>query len=234
MIKFSLFTCLLFVFSIGFSQPELGKKSKIFPIVHEKSNLNVKPLAENPTSKSPFSSPEPLKNTEPLFTPGTNVFDEKKKPSFVIGENRDEILKPKTFINPNLDILEKLNGKTSKPISDDFALIRGNQDLGNFKINSKFVNVRYRDFGEVDGDLIRVYLNGRVIENTISLNSFFQGLEILLEKGFNKIDFEAINQGTSGPNTAEFQVFDDNKKLVSTNQWNLVTGFKATIMITKE
>ena len=35
-------------------------------------------------------------------------------------------------------------------------------------------------------------------------------------------------------NTAEFRVYDDNKKLVSNNQWNLVTGFKASIIVTKE
>ena len=101
-------------------------------------------------------------------------------------------------------------------------------------MDSKFVNILYRDFGEVDGDLIRVYLNGIVIYEQIFLDFDFKGIEISLQKGFNKIDFEALNQGTSGPNTAEFRVYDDNKKLVSNNQWNLVTGFKASIIVTKE
>ena len=56
----------------------------------------------------------------------------------------------------------------------------------------------------------------------------------LLKNGFNKIDIEAINQGSSGPNTAEFQVFDDKGASISANQWNLSTGFKATIVIVKE
>jgi hypothetical protein len=43
----------------------------------------------------------------------------------------------------------------------------------------------------------------------VNLNSNFKGFEIVLEKGFNKIDFVALNQGSSGPNTAEFKVYDD-------------------------
>jgi len=66
------------------------------------------------------------------------------------------------------------------------------------------------------------------------LVSNFKVLKIVLEKGFNKIDFEALNQGDSGPNTAEFRVYDDKKNLVSASEWNLGTGFKATIILVKE
>ena len=86
----------------------------------------------------------------------------------------------------------------------------------------------------MDGDLVRIYLNGEVIKTQVYLDSNFQGFEITLKKGFNKIDFEALNQGDSGPNTAEFRVYDDQKKLISGSEWNLGTGFKATIIIVKE
>ncbi|MNG26625.1 hypothetical protein D3C84_1116380 [compost metagenome] len=92
----------------------------------------------------------------------------------------------------------------------------------------------YRDAQYVDGDLIRVYLNGEIIQTQVYLDSNFKGFEIALKKGFNKIDFEALNQGDSGPNTAEFRVYDDKKKLVSASEWNLGTGFKASIIIVKE
>jgi hypothetical protein len=68
----------------------------------------------------------------------------------------------------------------------------------------------------------------------VNLDSDYKGFDIVLEKGFNKIDFEALNQGTSGPNTAQFQVFDDKGALISSSQWNLGTGFKATIILVKE
>ena len=229
-----LITFFLFTSFFAFAQPETGKKAKIFagfPIVPKPETAVVAP---KPLSNNPFSDIDPAKNNEPLFTPNTNIFQDKKKPSFVIGEKRDNILDSKpVFANPNLDVLDKMNG-AGKTVSEDFKAIRGNQDLGNFKSSSKFVNIKYRDFGEVDGDEIRVYVNGHTIATVVVLEGFFKGIEITLEPGFNKIDFEALSQGTIGPNTAEFQVYDDKQKLVSSNQWNLVTGFKASIMVFKE
>ena len=87
---------------------------------------------------------------------------------------------------------------------------------------------------EIDGDEIRVLVNDKEVVSRVFLEGSFKVLELGLEKGFNKIDFEALNQGYSGPNTAEFQVYDDKGQLVSANQWNLATGFKATIIIVKE
>ena len=68
----------------------------------------------------------------------------------------------------------------------------------------------------------------------IMLFERFQSISIDLVMGFNKIDFVALNQGTSGPNTAEVRVFDDEGKLVGANRWNLATGVKATYIIVKE
>jgi len=43
-----------------------------------------------------------------------------------------------------------------------------------------------------------------------------------------------LNQGESGPNTAEFQILDEHGNVISSNQWNLATGVKATIILIKE
>ena len=50
----------------------------------------------------------------------------------------------------------------------------------------------------------------------------------------NKIVIKALNQGTSGPNTAAFKVFNANGSLISSNEWNLATGAKATLVIAKD
>ena len=109
-----------------------------------------------------------------------------------------------------------------------------NQYLGDFKTSSVFVNVVYRDHEYPDGDRIRVFVNDDVVESNILLGPSFQGFKLDLKKGFNKIDFQALNQGSSGPNTAELQVMDDAGNLVSSNRWNLATGVKATIILVKE
>lgn len=106
--------------------------------------------------------------------------------------------------------------------------------LGDFKTGGKFVDIICRDHEFVDGDKVRVLVNDEVVENSITLTANFKGVIINLERGFNRIDIVALNQGTSGPNTAEFKVYDDKGKLLSSNEWNLATGAKATLIIVKD
>ena len=68
---------------------------------------------------------------------------------------------------------------------------------------------------------------------SFSLDHKVIGLQYLV-CGFNKIDFIALNQGSSGPNTAEVRVYNENGDLVSANQWNLATGVRATYILVKE
>ena len=76
--------------------------------------------------------------------------------------------------------------------------------LGDIKSNGKFVNIICRDHEYPDGDLVRVYVNGDIIIPSLLLTSGYKGFEIHLNVGVNEIVFEALNQGESGPNTAEF------------------------------
>ncbi|WP_340198618.1 hypothetical protein [Ascidiimonas sp. W6] len=108
------------------------------------------------------------------------------------------------------------------------------QYLGDFKTKSNYVKIICRDHEFVDGDKVMVYHNDQIVQYEITLNYDYTGFDIILEEGFNKIDFEALNQGSSGPNTAEFKVYDDTGKLISANQWNLTTGVKATLIVVKE
>jgi hypothetical protein len=91
-----------------------------------------------------------------------------------------------------------------------------------------------RDFEYVDGDRVRILVNDSIVIYNLYLDNSFTGFKLPLNKGFNKIDFTALNQGESGPNTAELRVFDDNQKLISSNQWNLSTGATATFIIVKQ
>lgn len=109
----------------------------------------------------------------------------------------------------------------------------GNMYLGDVKTGGNFVGVVCRDHEYVDGDRVRVYVNGEVVEYNILLTAGFKGINIDLEKGFNRLDFEALNQGTSGPNTAQVDVYDDKGELIHTNQWLLSTGSKASLIVVK-
>ena len=124
--------------------------------------------------------------------------------------------------------------KWAKKEKESRTAFQGDQFLGQFDTKSVFVHVLYRDHEYPDGDRIRVYLNDDVIRPSVLLTSGYGGFKLDLKEGINKIDFQALNQGESGPNTAEFQVYDDNENLVSSNRWNLSTGSIATVIIVKE
>ncbi len=208
------------------AQQEISKKKFSAPIV-PKAKYDEK----SPSSAFPKTSPF----TQPLTI--TPLFDKKPPiPSkYQIGETSKINLTPAyDFINPGEEITKKLNNHTADHVSEDFKIVRGNQYLGDFKSNAKAVNIKFRDFGEVDGDDIRVYVNGKVLINRAILDYEYQGLKVDLEIGFNKIEFEALSQGRVGPNTAQFQVFDDVGNLIASNMWNLATGFKASIIVVKE
>ena len=108
------------------------------------------------------------------------------------------------------------------------------QYLGDFLTTSAFVNVVYRDHEFVDGDMIRIFANGDVIISQLTLDGSFRGFDLPLQPGENRIDFQALNQGESGPNTAELHVYDDQGLLVSAHEWNLLTGHKASIVVYKQ
>ena len=203
------FTILVFSFNC-IAQSEFVNKSNSFAPI---GNIPATPKLVTPSVFKLHTIPQPTSSKS------------------ILESNTLQFANTNTFKNPGDIYKEKLNRKSGE---DESKMFRKDQFLGDFKSKSAYVKISYRDFGEVDGDMIRVLVNDKEIVSRVFLEGNFKGLELGLEKGFNKIDFEALNQGYSGPNTAEFQVYDDNGQLVSANQWNLATGFKATIIIVKE
>lgn len=101
--------------------------------------------------------------------------------------------------------------------------------LGTLKSATKTVRIECRDYSYVDGDRIRIYINEQVVSDNIGLKNNYYVYYVNLEKGYNRIDFQAINQGFSGPNTAELNVYDANGVLISAKEWALNTGETATL-----
>ena len=143
------------------------------------------------------------------------------------------------FGNPGELYMDKINRSLEdiRGSKEERELRNGSstdQYLGDFKSKSKTVNVVYRDHGYTDGDLIQVKVNDDIIYPRVYLTGGFKGFTLNLKPGFNKIDFLALNQGESGPNTAEFKIIDDQGLIVTHNRWNLSTGVKATVIVVKE
>ena len=95
------------------------------------------------------------------------------------------------------------------------------------------MRIVFRDHQHPDGDRVQVRLNDGVVFSNLLLLESYKKLDLDLAVGFNKIDFVALNQGESGPNTAEVRVYDDQGNLLMANRWNLATGSKATFIVVK-
>lgn len=214
----------------GQAQSEFSAKFKAIPV--GKFPIAPKKAAEPKKVMPPNSDIPSIKAPNVFNSPDAMVNKPAPAKTYQLGQTNAFSMVPKNeFIRPGAEVEARLNKKDEDPGA---IVYRRNQNLGDFKTKADKARVMYRDAEYVDGDVIRVYLNDKVIESQVTLEGAFKGFEIVLEKGFNKIDFEALNQGTSGPNTAEFRVYDDKGSLISSSQWNLGTGFKATILLVKE
>ena len=157
-------------------------------------------------------------------------------------ENENKKLKKKQQENhlKNKGIISqaKLNEerflKAFKKINGQYQYPKIDQDLGSFRTNSASVNIICRDFQYPDGDRVTILVNDIPVVVNIVLQQRYQRFNIPLQVGMNKIAFKALNQGTSGPNTAAFKVYNDAGMLLSSNEWNLATGAKATLVIAKD
>jgi len=188
-------------------------------------------------SGSPFSSPDSksknsLLNLKKKENPFLKKLENKNKKNFFPDANvKDK--RPERFINSNDLYLSRLNRKETES-NKNINKFKVDQFLGEIRNDGEYVNIILRDHEYPDGDLIKVEVNESVVMPAILLTEKAKGFKLDLKSGFNVVDFVALNQGSSGPNTAEIIVYDDQGKLVGTNRWNLATGVKATYIIYKQ
>ena len=191
--------------------------------------------SNNSSGSSFFSSSseseKSLLNLEKKENPFLKKLKDKNKKNFFPDANVKE-KRPERFINSNDLYLSRLNKKNSES-NKNINKFKVDQFLGEIRNDGEYVNIILRDHEYPDGDLIKVEVNESVVMPAILLTEKAKGFKLDLKSGFNVVDFVALNQGSSGPNTAEIIVYDDQGKLVGTNRWNLATGVKATYIIYK-
>lgn len=212
--KKSIFICFLCLV-INFAKAQTFETSK-------KQVPVVVPLENAPelnSSDNLFSLPLSTKKDESsslLKTPEKEVNFTKKS----------DLIRRKIDFKPNYGVLNDHK-------REEYNAPKGNQFFGDFVSNGGFVNVYCRDYQAIDGDRVSILVNDKVEIHDILLLGEYNGFQINLKPGFNKIEFLALNQGESGPNTADFRVLDDSGKVIAQNQWNLATGSKAQFVIIK-
>ncbi len=188
---------------LGYSQVEIPSTTK-------------KPVFERPTSSGmPLIIPEAPKED-------FKFKDDPRKPKPIEMVTKKDLLTAGDFLQKKWSEDAQVKAEYGK-----------GQDLGSFVTSGPVVELYCRDAQYVDGDRVRVYLNGRIVASDIYLQATYTPVLIQLANGFNTIEIEALNQGSSGPNTAAFSVFDDSGKLLTSSEWNLLTGARATMIVVK-
>lgn len=237
--KHILFFILFFAALTVSAQGEFNSGFKSIPA----PKLSTKPNKKTPVPE--VKNPEAEKSDIPsIKTP--NVFDNTSitpKSRFQIGEEKSKFTMSteNDFANPGDRYIPKMEKDLDKALKEAGLkegrgeLVKKNISLGEIKTKSAYFIVKLRDFGAIDGDLVKISSNDQVIQNQLFLDNNYKQIKIVLVNGFNKLDFEALNIGSLGGNTAEIQVYDDKGTLVTNDYWNnLAAGFKATIIATKE
>ncbi len=202
---------------VSYAQIENPKKTVLFEKI-EKLDTSTSGLEFNAKKNVGLTTPK-----EPNYKGNYENLGKKEEESFSISTDEG-------FVDTKTDIQPR-GFKKDKEIKEEY---KNNQYLGDFKTSSKFATIQYRDHEYVDGDRVRIFINEDVVKSNEYLQGGFSGFTFPLQDGFNKIDFQALNQGDSGPNTAELLVSDENGKVLFHSQWNLATGYTATVIIVKE
>lgn len=217
-IKFGIFYCLLLIGSFtSFAQIDSNTKGA-------KTTLEIPPEIE--VEKHDFKDPRTTKEVDD--SEKEELLNDKIK-KLVAAQNRknaqvDGILTPE-------QLHSKKVAKQRGEIKKEYKKI--DQYLGGFSSTSKKVFILCRDFQYPDGDEVTIYLNDEPVIRNLVLDTSIKQFILPLKKGLNVISFKAINQGSSGPNTAAFGIYDENGIEISSNAWNLATGAKATLSIAR-
>src|SRR5690554_109971 len=203
----------------------LGSLSMVAQIELPTNTPKFEPLKNDNSPPSGFDIPS-SSNTPSLSIPK----NDRKNTDFDLGKEdknnfsmvEDEYIEHKSKLKPRFFEDSEIKSEYGEDMY-----------LGDVSTKSKKVTILYRDHEYVDGDRIRIFVNGDMVVANVMLEGHFQGFDLPLEDGFNKIEFEALNQGTSGPNTAQLQIIDENGTLLGSYVWNLLTGHKATAIVVK-
>ena len=147
------------------------------------------------------------------------------------GEPKKSLFAKEEYLDASAPYLKRLRKREEDNANMGYL---GDTYLGDVNTTSNKAIIVCRDFEYEDGDRVQILLNDEVLLHNLYLKNQYFIMQIDLKPGFNKFDFIALNQGSSGPNTAELRVFDEDQKLLSSNQWNLSTGATATFIVVKQ
>lgn len=218
----------------GHAQIELGPKFKAIPPVD--TGIKTKKVIPSTIAPPDIVAPNILKKPEVKF----------QSTNFKIGDpDPVSMIQTNDFINPGDEVRDEMNSKIGKTLikdglkEDTSYLSQKDLDFGIIRTKSKYLMIRVRDYGAIDGDLIKATLihnyQSTVLANNLYLNSNFKDIKLGLQVGLNHLELEALNRGSLGGNTGAFYIYDAEGNLLLSDLWNnFDTGVKSKFTFIKE
>jgi hypothetical protein len=218
----------------GYSQTEFSSKFKAIPPMD--TSIKTKKVIPATVAPPDIVAPNILKKPEVKF----------QSTNFKIGDpDPISMIQTNDFINPGDEVRAKMNKSIEKSLvnnglkEDTSYLNVKDLDFGIIRTKSKSLMIRVRDYGAIDGDLIKATVihnyKSTVLANNLYLESSFKDIKIDLQEGLNYLELEALNRGALGGNTGAFYVYDNEGNLLLSDLWNnFDTGVKSKFTFIKE
>jgi len=80
------------------------------------------------------------------------------------------------------------------------------------KLSTKKVQIKVWDRYDEDGDVVNLYLNGKILFPDLEVTKKGEILDVELQSDENVIEVEALNEGKVSPNTSAIRIFVDGQE----------------------
>jgi hypothetical protein len=204
----------------GFSQFENPKKSIRIGAIKEKKSPPQKVDVDTTQAPIKYESTIGMDKDEKLL----KSISIAPKVGLKSPENKEPLRNPSEIYTEQIQKQMKEEGISKEILNTDLY-------LGEFIVYTVELNTACRDYGAIDGDNVRIWLNGELVVRNVGLESGFKNYKLELIEGLNIIHIEALNTGEFFPNTGQFIFTDGNQKLITNQNWGLNSGYKAIIKV---
>lgn len=184
--------------------------------VPSRQNPVAPPVAKNTKTTPVKVKTEPLAKTQPVVIKDQPVAKNTNKAVTppVVKDVPPPVVQPEIIKDKTTPVVDKADPQQKKSNTGAMFERRGNNVLKTIDIENETFKVDLYDNGDIDGDSISLFFNGKLIlaHKRLSDKALTLTLDVDNERDMNELIMYADNLGSIPPNTALMVVTDGNKR----------------------
>ena len=197
----------------------------------KKIKLSLPQFKDKSSKVAPLKRPA-IPKTEQVIKYEPEFFKPKSAINFVSTVPKVGEIEKKTYeVKSAQELFETQNQERESSVA---VSLDSDVFLGEYVVYTPTSILKYRDFSAIDGDAIRIWINGQIVKDFAILKSDYESFECVLNEGLNIVQIEALNVGKYFPNTGGFILSDGNSKLLVNQNWALAEGFRGVFRIMRK